>query len=121
MNNNVRTPELALRLEATGWPIAELWTRLRSASDLAQAHLRRASKPLDDTPASLARRKCVAATMQTALSCRHLKYGILSDPECRLLRRSPQDSGRRPQFARSSRAARGHPRHHGLRCFAGML
>ena len=51
MNNDVRTPELALRLEATGWPIAELWTRLQSASDLAQAHLRRASKPLDDTPA----------------------------------------------------------------------
>lgn len=39
MNDNVRTPELALRLEAAGWPIAELWTRLQSASDLAQAHL----------------------------------------------------------------------------------
>lgn len=121
MNNNGRTPELALRLEAAGWPIPERWTRLQSSYDLAQARLRRASKPLYGTPASLARRKCVAATMQTALSCRHLKHGILSGPECRRLRRRPQDCGRLPQFARSGGAARGHHWHQGFRCFAGTL
>ena len=36
------SPELALSMEAAGWPSAELWTRLQSTYDLAQARLRQA-------------------------------------------------------------------------------
>ena len=33
------TPQLALRLEAAGWPGAEFWMRLQSKYDLARARL----------------------------------------------------------------------------------
>ena len=35
------TPELALRMEAAGWPAADLWTRLQADYDLAHARRRR--------------------------------------------------------------------------------
>lgn len=34
------SPELALEMEAAGWPSADLWIRLQSKYDLAQARLR---------------------------------------------------------------------------------
>ena len=34
------SPELALRMEAAGWASADLWIRLQSKYDLAQARLR---------------------------------------------------------------------------------
>ena len=34
------SPELALKMEAEGWPSADLWIRLQSKYDLAQARLR---------------------------------------------------------------------------------
>lgn len=41
------SPELALRMEAAGWASADLWIRLQSKYDLAQARLRLASKGSD--------------------------------------------------------------------------
>lgn len=37
------TPDLAVRLEAAGWPSAEFWMRLQSKYDLAQARRRMAT------------------------------------------------------------------------------
>lgn len=44
------SPELALRMEAAGWASADLWIRLQSKYDLAQARLRLEGSGRDSVP-----------------------------------------------------------------------
>lgn len=55
------SPELALRMEAAGWASADLWIRLQSKYDLAQARLRLASKGSDAASSARAVKAVAAA------------------------------------------------------------
>lgn len=55
------SPELALRLEAAGWASADLWTRLQSTYDLAQARLRLESNGSRPAPSDRAVEAVAAA------------------------------------------------------------
>jgi len=48
------SPELALRMEAAGWASADLWIRLQSTYDLAQARLRLENTSSDSVPSARA-------------------------------------------------------------------
>lgn len=56
------SPELALKMEAAGWPSADLWIRLQSKYDLAQARLRLEGKGSDPVPSARAVESAVTAS-----------------------------------------------------------
>lgn len=56
------SPELALKMEAPGWPSADLWIRLQSKYDLAQARLRLEGKGSDPAPSARAVESAVTAS-----------------------------------------------------------
>lgn len=56
------SPELALKMEAAGWPSADLWIRLQSKYDLAQARLRLEGKGSDPAPSARAVESAVTAS-----------------------------------------------------------
>lgn len=56
------SPELALKMEAAGWPSADLWIRLQSKYDLAQARRRFESTSSDSVPAARAVASVAAAS-----------------------------------------------------------